>query len=885
MTSADTPQPPLTVDQALRQAVIYHNAGQMLDAERLYRAILQVMPLHPDANHNLGVLVVQLKFPLAALEYLKTALEQSPNQLTYWVHYIEALLQAGQTSLARQVLSEGRARGLAGQALDALDAVAAKLGADETEMNAVITLFNQGRYAEVEQLAQAMTEQFPLHSFGWKVLGALSKKNGRLELALDMMRRAAELAPTDAEAHSNLGALLRELGQLEQAQASCRRALELKPDFAEAHNNLGNTLKELGDLVDAQASYQRALELKPDYAEVYNNLGVVFTEMGDFAAAQGSCRRALELKPDYVEAHNNLGIALQAQGRLIEAQACYQTTLALRPDYAEAHNNLGTVFKELGCYAQAQLSYQSALRIKPDHAATLSNLGHLHMASGRFAEARASYQRTLELKPNQAEVHNSLGYILKELGLLTDAEASCRRALELKPDFAGAFSNLGIILVESGRLAEAEISYRRALEIDPANLAFHSNLLCALNFTGHHDVTYCLEEARRYGRAVSQAATPRFSAWPGAAVEPERLRVGLVSADLRNHPVGYFLEGLLPHLDRKHIELFAYASHRDDDALTARIKPYCEVWHATADLSNEAVARQIHADGIHILLDLAGHTAQNRLPLFAWKPAPIQASWLGYFASTGMAEMDYVLVDPVGVPAESADQFTEDLCYLPDTRLCFTAPRDAPDLSPLPALTRHHLTLASFQNLAKITGPVLKLWSRVLASVPAARLRLQNKALGDPVIRDTVLQRLRRHRIDPARVDLMGQMTRADYLAAHAAVDFILDTFPYPGGTTTCEALWMGVPTLTLAGRTLLARQGASLLTTAGLSAWVAHDEDGYVRMAVANASDLDQLATLRAGLREQVARSPLFDAPRFSRNLEAALWQMWRSRPRSGTA
>jgi protein O-GlcNAc transferase len=885
MTTPATPQPPLTVDQALRQAVIYHDAGQLLDAERLYRAILQVMPLHPDANHNLGVLVVQLKLPLAALDFLKIALEQSPNQLTYCVHYVEALLQAGQASLARQVLAEARACGLATETLDALDAVAGRLGADEAEMNALIALFNQGRYAEVERLALAMTEQFPLHSFGWKVLGALNKKLGRLEAALKLMQRAAELSPTDAETHSNLGALLRELGQLEQAQASCRRALELRPEFAEAHNNLGNTLKELGHPSAAQASYQRALELKPDYAEAYNNLGVVFTELGDFAAAQGSCRRALELKPDYVEAHNNLGIALQALGRLSEAQACYHTTLALRPDYAEAYNNLGTVFKELGHYTQARLSYQSALRIKPDHAETLCNLGHLYLAQGRFAEARTCYLRSLELKPNQAAVHNSLGYVLKELGLLTDAEASCRRAIELKPDFAGAFSNLGIILVESGRLAEAEISYRRALEIEPANSAMHSNLLCALNFTAHHGVAYCLEEARRFGRAVSPPAAAQFSVWPCAAVEPERLRIGLVSADLRNHPVGYFLEGLLPQLGGKRIELFVYASHRGDDGLTARLKPHCAAWHVTADLSDEAVACQIHADGIHILLDLGGHTAHNRLPIFAWKPAPVQASWLGYFATTGMAQMDYVLVDAVGVPAAAAHQFTERLCYLPDTRLCFTAPHDAPDLTPLPGLKQNSITLASFQNLAKITEPVLALWSRVLAGVPGARLRLQNKALGDPVVRDTLLGRLRRHGLDPARVDLAGQMTRADYLAAHAEVDFILDTFPYPGGTTTCEALWMGVPTLTLAGHTLLARQGASVLTAAGLSAWVAHDEDDFVAKAVAYAGDLKQLAVLRAGLREQVAHSPLFDAPRFSRNLEAALWYMWRDRPRAASA
>jgi protein O-GlcNAc transferase len=293
-------------------------------------------------------------------------------------------------------------------------------------------------------------------------------------------------------------------------------------------------------------------------------------------------------------------------------------------------------------------------------------------------------------------------------------------------------------------------------------------------------------------------------------------------------------------------------------------------------LSDEAAARLIHADGVHVLIDMSGHTGYNRLPVFAWKPAPVQVSWLGYFATTGVAEIDYLLADQVGVPEARQAQFTESLWYLPDTRLCFTAPAADLAVAPLPALANGRITFGCFQNLTKVNEGVLELWGKVMAALPDATLRLQCKQFSEPALVAQLQQRLQRHGIDPARVATHGSAQRAAYLAAHAEVDMILDTFPYPGGTTTCEALWMGVPTLTLAGDSLLARQGASLLSAAGLAQWVANSQEEYVAKAVAFASDLPELAALRAGLREQVLASPLFDAPRFARHFEEALWGMW---------
>jgi len=450
--------------------------------------------------------------------------------------------------------------------------------------------------------------------------------------------------------------------------------------------------------------------------------------------------------------------------------------------------------------------------------------------------------------------------------------------LELKPDYAEAFSNLGNSLKDIGQFDNAEGSYRRALEIQPSFIDAHDNLLFLLNHTTSHTPQYRLEQARQYGRIVAGKVSARFSAWQCAA-RPERLRVGLVSGDLRNHVVGYFLEGLLAHIDPARIEMIAYPTQHKEDELTARIRPYFAAWKPLTGKIDEVAARLIHADGVHVLLDLSGHTAHNRLPVFAWKPAPVQASWLGYFATTGVAEMDYLLVDEVGVPEAQREQFTESVWYLPDTRLCFTAPEVDLPVAPLPALHNGYVTFGCFQNLAKVGDEVLAAWGQILTVLPGAKLRWQCKQLGDQGVAAQFLASLPRHGIDPARVSLHGAVSREAYLAAHAEVDMILDTFPYPGGTTTCEALWMGVPTLTLAGDSLLARQGASLLSAAGLEDWVATSKEEYVAKAIALASDLPSLAVLRAGLRQQVLACPLFDAPRFARHLEDALWGMWKSR------
>jgi predicted O-linked N-acetylglucosamine transferase (SPINDLY family) len=526
---------------------------------------------------------------------------------------------------------------------------------------------------------------------------------------------------------------------------------------------------------------------------------------------------------------------------------------------------------------EAEASYRQVLQLEPDAAIAHYNLGTILNDLGRLDEAETSYRRALQIEPDSAITHNNLGLTLTDLGRLEEAAASYRQALQIQPDHAEAYSNLGNTLNDLGRLEESEASYRQALRTKPGYAEAHSNLLFTLNYNAGQRPDEYLAEARRYGEAVSEKVKAPFERW-SCAVPGERLRVGLVSGDFINHPVGYFLESLVGQLDPTLIELIGYPTNPRSDALTARIRPHFGGWKPLYGKSDEAAAELIHGDGIHILIDLAGHTAHNRLPVFAWKPAPVQVSWLGYFASTGVTEIDYLIADPWTLPAGDEGQFTETIWRLPDSRLCFTAPALEIDVGPLPALANGHITFGCFNNLTKMNDAVVALWSRVLKAVPGSRLYLKAKQLKEGTVRQSTVARFAAHGIAAVRLILEGLSPRADYLASYHRVDIALDPFPYTGGTTSAEGLWMGVPVLTLAGERFLSRQGVGLLKNAGLEQWIAADGDDYVAKAVAHANDTVGLAALRGRLRPQVLESPLFDAPRLARHFESALCDMWQA-------
>jgi protein O-GlcNAc transferase len=548
------------------------------------------------------------------------------------------------------------------------------------------------------------------------------------------------------------------------------------------------------------------------------------------------------------EVHHNLGLAFQEQGKLEQAVASCQRALEIRPDYVQAHNSMGAALGQLGQYEKA--------------------LEHFHQA--------------VKSEPDNADGHLNLGITLATVGQPDQAIASFRRSLDIRPDSADAYVGLTNALKDLGQFEAALDSVRRALELDPDCALAHNNLLFIHNYVIDQPAALLLADARRFGAMAARLARP-YTEWPNSTDPGRCLRVGFVSGDLRNHPVGYFLESVLAALSAQasgRLALFAYSNNNGSgDETSKRLQAHCKGWHDTARMSDKALAQRIRDDGIDILIDLSGHTAQNRLPLFAWKPAPVQASWLGYFATTGVAAIDYFIADPWTLSPDQEAHFSEQIWRLPETRLCFTPPDADVAAGSLPALTNGFVTFGCFNNLSKMNDAVVTLWAQVLNAVPGSRLFLKYKQLGEASIRQSTCERFAIHGIKPERLIFEGYVPRANYLASYQRVDIGLDPFPFPGGTTTMEALWMGVPVLTLAGERFLSRQGVGLLMNAGLPEWVAKDPGDYVARAVAHAGDLQGLARLRAGLRQQVLASPIFDAPRFAVHFEAALrgmWQLW---------
>ncbi len=677
----------------------------------------------------------------------------------------------------------------------------------DAEFNSLVSLYNLGRYGELESGSRSLIERFPDAGPAWKLLSVALLMQGKV--ALPAFQKTVILMPNDAQAHFNLGSVLKNMGCFEEAIACFRRALHINPAYSEALSNMGSAQSGLGNFTEAVASFSRALKVAPNSAI----------------------------------AHNNMGIALRQLGKTEEAVSSFNCALQVNPGYVEAMNNLGNAQIDLGEFGEAKDCFKRVLAIDPGNAAAYCNLGNAQVELGALNEAVDCFRRALTINPRSSEALNNLANAQCDFGQLNNAIESIRQALEIDPDFPAAFSSL----------------------------------LFLQNYSAAHVSPAFLKEAHQYGRMVTKKALSPFTAWR-CAVSPERLRVGVVSGDLRTHPVGFFLEGLLAQIDSTKIELIAYSTQPQFEELTDRIRPLFSHYKPLFGQSDQAAAELIHGDAVHVLVDLSGHSIHNRLPVFAWTPAPVQVSWLGYFATTGVKEIDYWLADKICVPEARQSDFSETVWYLPDTRLCFTPPKGDSTVTTLPALRSGFITFGCFQVLAKVSDEVLDTWSKILSALPNARLRWQCKQFASADVVEEVSQRIQQHGINLERVDMYEAISREAYLMAHSDVDMILDTFPYPGGTTTCEALWMGVPTLTLAGEALLAKQGESINRVVGLNDWVVSSTTDYIDKAVTLASDLPLLAALRAGLREQVSSSPLFDSALFSRNLEHALWGMWQA-------
>lgn len=604
--------------------------------------------------------------------------------------------------------------------------------------------------------------------------------------------------------------------------------------------------------------------------------GLALMQDNRLAEARSLFKQICDSNAEDVEAWHILSSLHGMLGDLEEAGACCRRVIALRPDHGQAHLNLGNVLYLQGKFEEAVKEYQSVLRINPNDAAVHNNLGNLLYSLNQIEEAATNFRESIRLNPGNAEAHNNLGNILfyyKDQP--NEALAHYRKALQLNPRLVQAHINLGNVYTLQGKLDEARTSYQEALRYDPSNALAHSNLLFMLCYRSDYDVATLFAEHKRWGEIHGKDPA---SIAPHANI-PEinkRLRIGYVSADFRNHPVGIFIEQVLAHHDKSRFEIFCYSNHGINDDLTVRLRQYADHWRDVLAQPDEALAQQIRRDGIDILVDLAGHTAGNRLLTFALKPAPVQATWMSYIATTGLKTMDYIIANRFIIPPQDERYYVEKVMRLPHSFLCFTPPQFPIEVSPLPARSGNGITFGCFNNVAKLTPEVIATWSKLLLALPRSRLFLKSGGFKDEDIRTHFQNLFAEHGVPREQLKFAGRSPRSEYLAAYHEVDIGLDPFPYNGGTTTVEALWMGVPVVTLRGDRFVSRMGESIMMNLGLEECVTNNKEDYIAKAIALASDLPRLTELRGRLRSQLLDSPLCDAPGFTHDLEAAYRRMW---------
>lgn len=571
--------------------------------------------------------------------------------------------------------------------------------------------------------------------------------------------------------------------------------------------------------------------------------------------------------------HARVLACLDAQ-QYTEAEACCRRLLDLEPRHAKGLANLGFILQTRGAFDEAIGCYRAALESDPSLAQAWYNLGTLSAARNATGEAVEQLRRAVQLEPRRADWQAALGAAFESDARPVEALACLRSAIELDADCAPAHESLGIVLANLGEAEDAIPHFRRALALDPSRQSAHSNLLFALNYLSSVDPETVFHEHRAWAqRCCADLPVPAHA---NRADPDRRLRLAYVSPDFRNNAVSFFIGPVLQQHDRSRFEVICYSDIEAEDALTSRLRGLADAWHTTAWLPNEALAERIRADAIDILVDLAGHTAGGaRMPMYARKPAPVQVTWLGYLNTTGLGTMDYRLADRHACPAGTDRYHTERVVRLPDSQWCYAPMPDSPEVGPLPAQPSASITFGSFANLPKVTPEVIALWSRVLQAVPRSRMVVVGRGMGQASGR--FAERFTRCGVGAGRVEFHEFMPMKQYLAFHNRIDINLDTFPFTGGTTSLHSLWMGVPVVTLAGRHVPSRGGASILGVLGMQELIAGSPEEYVTIAASLARDLPRLAHLRRGLRARLEASPLCDDIRFTRNLEAAYREMWR--------
>ncbi|MGJ4947750.1 tetratricopeptide repeat protein [Bradyrhizobium sp. HKCCYLS20291] len=710
--------------------------------------------------------------------------------------------------------------------------------ADEL-MPRAVALYRAGRHADAQAICREILALLPDHFDALHLLGVVALDGGQLELAEQALTRAVEIEPRHAEALSNLGLALFSRRRYEEARKCQERAVALKPNLLVALTGLGNTLMHLGLPGEAIAAHDRAIALKPDYADAHCNRGMALLPLARNVEANQSFDRALQLNPRHMEAMFGKGLASINLRHSDDALVAFDAALAIRPRAAQVLAQRGRLHQQAGRFDQAMADFNAALAIDPRHEVALMGFAQLSVIRDNIAPAMDACRKVLELNPQSEVAWTWLGECFCKQGDLAAGLQHFERALEIKPDFGDAIT--------------AKI--------------FLLDFMPDTGFAEHQAVRR--EWWNRIGAQIARRPQPQRDRDP-----KRRLTIGYVSSDFRSHSAALVFLPVLRHHDHGAFRIACYSCSPLQDAMTAQCRAAADVWVDAWQMSDEELTDRIEADGVDILVDLAGHSAGNRLPVFARKPAPVQVTAWGSGTGTGLPTMDYFFADPVTVPESVRHLFAEQVYDLP--AVITTDPLQGWQPTPLPMLRNGYVTFGVFNRIDKISDPALALWSRLMAALPDARIVIKNGALDDALVRNALIARFVAHGIAQERITCLGLSSREQHVAQFAAIDMSLDPFPQNGGVSTWESLQAGVPVIAKLGHGAAARAAAAINTAVGLGAFVAEDDDGYVAIALKHAAQPAALAKLRAELPAMVANSAAGNVETYTRKVEEGYRLFW---------
>jgi protein O-GlcNAc transferase len=726
---------------------------------------------------------------------------------------------------------------------------------------------------EAKKAANIDRQNIKLHN----LVGAISNETHDPGTAVQYLRHSLSMDEHQIEAQFLLGNALMTLGLNEEAVQAYDMVLIMDPKHIFTHVNMSQCLNTMGQHSKSERALHRALDIDPVHPDANNMLADVYIRKTQYGLGEKHARIALEAAPDRIPIILTLAKALRLLNRFAEAEEYYRSALHVHPNDATLLVELGNVLREQDLYDAADEHFETALKLAPKDLKVLRGAGAYFQSIRRHDRALALYEKFVELNPDDTGMLNNLAIVLRDMNRFEEAEEYYLKCAELEAHPSYVYNNLGILAMEMGKPEESIEYYRKAIEDNPNYDGAHSNMLFFMNYLDSMTSQELYEEHKAWQAHHTEPIRPEINVFPNS-LEPDRpLRIGYVSADFYGHSVSYFIEAALKHHDSTKFEIYCYAHLRTPDAITKRLQSYTNHWRAIFKMKTEEVADIIRKDEIDILVDLGGHTAGNRLKVFALKPAPIQVTWIGYPNTTGLDTMDYRFVDHVTDPVGEADEcHTETLWRLPNSFTCYNSQYAQEPSRVLAAKTTGQITFGSFNNTSKLSESSIEAWAKILKKAKGSRLIMKSASLVDGETCDRFRALFKKHGVAAKRVEFYGKMSSADHMNFYANIDICLDPFPYNGTTTSCESLWMNVPIIALLGDRHSARVTASLLTQVGLGDLAAKTTDDYVDVAVKLAKDTDRLEKIHQTLREDMANSSLCDHEGHTRGVEDAYRGMW---------